>query len=81
MITNEHYKCRSGAIVGQSALVGKVFREVWGTEGPGFESRQPDHETCRSAHGGAVRFTPSIAAPAENLLMDSAQEGGSWRLL
>ena len=22
--------------------------EVWGTEGPGFESRQPDHSFCRS---------------------------------
>ncbi len=31
-------------------LRGGTSQSVWGTEGPGFESRQPDHETCRSAH-------------------------------
>ncbi len=25
-----------------------VSASVWGTEGPGFESRQPDHKKCRS---------------------------------
>ena len=26
-----------------------VSASVWGTEGPGFESRQPDHQNLRSA--------------------------------
>ena len=31
-----------------------VSASVWGTEGPGFESRQPDHKNCRSAAYGPL---------------------------
>ncbi len=46
--TDATTKCRSGRTFAESPHVAEVSREVWGTEGPGFESRQPDHQKCRS---------------------------------
>ena len=52
---------RLGATACDSA---KRLEDDWGSRGRGFESRQPDHQTCRSQGLRIPTSTPADATPS-----------------
>jgi hypothetical protein len=58
-----------------------VSASVWGTEGPGFESRQPDHE--RAVQRVATQHEPSTmgAGPSTGRFVSASADNARKRLL